>query len=313
MKSRHHYLKMVFCSSVLLLTACSTEAPLRESELDVSSPPLSSTDQWIATNLVTPYNIRVIYRWNQNATNHNQYLVPPKFENVVPVLKKIKRMWLDSFVDIGRPDMVKKMSARELVLVGGRNMLPGGNFEMQGLAEVGQRITLFEVDRVENLDLTEDGDDFNWYTQFLQTIVHENIHILNNNIDFDKKGFQALNELHGYRSDWNTINRNQAVDWGFITPYAMANVDEDFAETTTTLLLTNDEEYTNMVWISKHTEKPNPDEYSYKKLMQKKRFIENYFKEAFKIDFNKLRATVRKNVLQVVKEDMEQKGTTPGP
>jgi substrate import-associated zinc metallohydrolase lipoprotein len=93
-----------------------------------------------------PYNINVQYKWNQNLVDNNRFLAPPLQSKVQPALEIVQKIWLDSYKAIAA-DFVKTIAPREFVLVGGINLNTTGTITL-GLAEGGQRITLFETDNV---------------------------------------------------------------------------------------------------------------------------------------------------------------------
>jgi substrate import-associated zinc metallohydrolase lipoprotein len=91
----------------------------------------------------------------------------------------VQKIWLDSYKAIAGADFVKTIAPREFVLVGGINLNTTGTITL-GLAEGGQRITLFETDNVNKKDRAN-------VKRFVQTIQHEYIHILNQTRPFDEK------------------------------------------------------------------------------------------------------------------------------
>jgi substrate import-associated zinc metallohydrolase lipoprotein len=137
-------------SSVIFLGACANDEP-KDSILDVSTPSKTALDSWIDTNYLIPYNINVQYKWNQNLVDNNRFLAPPLQSKVQPALEIVQKIWLDSYKAIAGADFVKTIAQREFVLVGGINLNTTGTITL-GLAEGGQKFTLFETDNVNKKD-----------------------------------------------------------------------------------------------------------------------------------------------------------------
>ncbi|MGO4818062.1 zinc-binding metallopeptidase [Flavobacterium sp. W22_SRS_FP1] len=284
MKKLNFYKKIVVLSSVLLLGACSGDEPLTDSILDVSTPSKTELDNWIDTNYLNPYNINIQYKWNQNTVDNNRFLYPPLQSKVQPALEIVQKIWLDSYKAIAGPDFVKTIAPREFVLVGGRNLNTTGTITL-GLAEAGQRITLFETDNVNKKDRAN-------VKRFVQTIQHEYIHILNQTKPFDEKTLAKITPT-GYTSNWYATPTSVAREEGFITDYARSNINEDFAEMSATMLVNSKAEYAAILAsITNQTAVAN--------IKLKEAVVVKYFKDAFGIDFYKLRDEAEKNTTAVI-------------
>jgi substrate import-associated zinc metallohydrolase lipoprotein len=284
MKLKTQYKKIILFSAIVLLGACSGEEALKESQLDVSTPAMSTLDKWIETNYVNTYNIKVQYKWDQNVVDNNRFLYPPIQAQVQPALEIVQKIWLESYSTIGGADFVKKIAPREFVLVGGRNLNTTGTITL-GLAEGGQRITLFETDLVDK----KNRDNVK---RFVHTIQHEYIHILNQYKPFDEKTLSKITPT-GYTSNWYATSTTVAREEGFITDYARSNINEDFAEMASTMLVNSKAEY-DAILAGITSVKAKAD------IKAKEAVIVKYFKDAYNIDFYKLRDQAEKNTLAVI-------------
>lgn len=284
MKLKTQYKKIILFSAIVLLGACSGEEALKESQLDVSTPAMSTLDKWIETNYVNTYNIKVQYKWDQNVVDNNRFLYPPIQAQVQPALEIVQKIWLQSYSTIGGADFVKKIAPREFVLVGGRNLNTTGTITL-GLAEGGQRITLFETDLVDK----KNRDNVK---RFVHTIQHEYIHILNQYKPFDEKTLSKITPT-GYTSNWYATSTTVAREEGFITDYARSNINEDFAEMASTMLVNSKAEY-DAILAGITSVKAKAD------IKAKEAVIVKYFKDAYNIDFYKLRDQAEKNTLAVI-------------
>lgn len=279
------YKKIAF---LLLITAtivsCNNEDPLKESQLDFEQPIKTELDNWIGTTYLNPYNINVQYKWNQNTVDNSRYLFPPLVDKVQPALEIVETIWLDSYKTIGGADFVKKIAPREIVLVGGVNLNSVGTRTL-GLAEGGQRVTLFETDYIDKTNRAN-------ITEFIHTIQHEYIHILNQNKPFDEKAWAAITPV-GYTADWYNYNIPESNEIGFITSYARSNINEDFAETAAIILISSKAEYANFL-------NNIQSDAAYFALKAKEAIVVKYFKDSFNIDFYALRDEAEKNTNAVI-------------
>jgi substrate import-associated zinc metallohydrolase lipoprotein len=284
MKKLNIYKKIVVLSTALFLGACAGDEPLTESILDVSTPSKTELDNWIDTNYLNPYNINIQYKWNQNTVDNNRFLYPPLQSKVQPALEIVQKIWLDSYKAIAGPDFVKTIAPREFVLVGGRNLNTTGTITL-GLAEAGQRITLFETDKVNKSDREN-------VKRFVHTIQHEYIHILNQTKPFDEKTLSKITPS-GYTSNWYATSTTVAREEGFITDYARSNINEDFAEMAAIMLINSKDEYEAIL-------DGITDADAVINIKAKEAVVVKYFKDAFGIDFYQLRDEAELNTNAVI-------------
>ncbi len=266
------------------LASCAHEDQVGESQLNFEQPTKTELDNWITINYLNPYNINVQYKWNQNTVDNSRYLFPPSINKVQPALEIVQTIWLDSYKTIGGIDFVKKISPREIVLVGGVNLNSVGTRTL-GIAEGGQRVTLFETDYIDRTNREN-------IQEFIHTIQHEYIHILNQNKPFDEKSWAAITPV-GYTADWYNYKIPVSNELGFITSYARSNINEDFAETAAVILISSKADYADFLGtIVSNT--------AYFALIAKEALVVKYFKDAFDIDFYALRDEAEKNTNAVI-------------
>lgn len=241
MKKKYLYIAILFLG---VITACNqAEDKITESNLDTETPDLNATDLWLRENITTPYNIDVNYQWDEGRVDLDRYLYPPTLNKVVPIMKVIKKVWIDTYSDLGGEDFVKLVAPREFVLVGGSNLNPSGTRTL-GFAEGGKNIVLFETDLVDVKNKSQ-------VTRFIQTIQHEYTHILNQQVRYDEEAFKQITP-GGYTAQWfNPADEEERFDiansLGFITDYARLNEGEDFAEMVETILTNNAEDYKEII------------------------------------------------------------------
>lgn len=276
--------KIVVIAGALLLASCAHEDQPKESQLDFSVPQKTELDNWIGTNFLSPYNINVYYEWNQNLVDENRYLYPPQGAKVQPAMEVVKKIWIDSYSTIGGKDFVKKIAPREFVLVGGVNLNTNGTVTL-GLAEAGQRVSLFQVDNLNKKSRSS-------VTQFIHTIQHEYVHILNQTKPFDEQAWAKLTPS-GYTTTWYTEAIATSRSLGFITSYARLNIYEDFAETAATILTSSKAEYDAILASITDVNARN-------NIKAKEALVVKYYKDSFNIDFYALRDEAQKNTDAVI-------------
>lgn len=279
--------KAILIAGVALLASCAHEDQPKESQFDLSVPSKTDLDKWISTNFLDTYNINVYYEWNQNLVDNNKYLFPPKVDKVQPAMQVVKKIWIDSYTTIGGVNFVKKIAPREFVLVGGVNLNTNNTLTL-GLAEGGQKVTLFQVD-ILNI---KSRVGTTGVTQFIHTIQHEYVHILNQTKPFDEQAWSKLTPV-GYTSTWYTEAIATSRSLGFITSYARLNIYEDFAETAATILTSSKAEYDAILaGVTDPTAKAN--------IKAKEALVVKYYKDSFNIDFYALRDEAQKNTDAVI-------------
>lgn len=148
-----------------------------------------------------------------------------------------------------------------------------------GLAEGGQRVSLFQIDYL-NKNSRPD------VTEFIHTIQHEYVHILNQTKPFDEQAWSKLTPS-GYTTSWYVEEIEDSRELGFITSYARLNIYEDFAETASTILTSSEAEYDAILAsITDPEARAN--------IQKKEAIVVQYYKDAFDIDFYALRDEAQK-------------------
>ena len=284
MKILKRYKAIAIITTSLLFAACAHEDQPTESQLDFSQKNKTELDKWIDTGFLDPYNIKVYYEWNQNLVDNTRYLFPPTIDKVKPALEVVKKIWIDSYTTIGGTNFVKKIAPREFVLVGGMNLNTNGTRTL-GLAEGGQRVTLFQVDYLNKKSRPD-------VTEFIHTIQHEYVHILNQTKPFDEQAWAKLTPS-GYTTSWYVEEIEDSRELGFITSYARLNIYEDFAETASVILTSSKAEYAAILAsITDPVGRAN--------IKKKEAIVVQYYKDAFNIDFYTLRKKKKKNTDAVI-------------
>jgi hypothetical protein len=180
------------------------------------------------------------------------------------------------------------------VLVGSARYNFDGSITL-GTAEGGRKVVLYVINDFEKNERFE-------VKQMMHTIEHEFTHILNQNISYPA----AFKEVTpgGYTASWSSVPLSDARANGFITSYAMASPDEDFAEMVSIMLIEGKQGFENI--LSCET-----TDASYNQIRRKEKFVVDYFRNAFKIDFYALQARVQEAIQAIAPDNGNGGGEEP--
>ena len=283
----------------LLFVSCKKEDPL---------PPLDDIsglggDTWVPTaidnyiydNYTKPFNISVKYKWELGEVDLNRTLVPPKEEQILPLMNAIKNVWVDTYVNEAGVPFFKNISPKFFVLVGSPAYNGDGSIKL-GTAEGGRKVVLYNINdfRIKGMNGYNPNTDTAGVTEMFRTIQHEFAHILDQNIRVPIS-FSA-GSANSYTSDWLNVTPEDARDNGFITPYSNSGRDDDWAEMISFLLVNG------QAYFDAYVGSINPDNVSatgttgaqaIQRLRNKEASVVQYFDQAWGIDFRQLQASTR--------------------
>ena len=270
----------ILAMTVALTTACQKEKAL-DTEKSVIEEPSAQTrnniEQYIYDSIQKPYNVGVLYKFVDNDfsdENQKKYLYPATESNVVPILKKLKRIWIDPYTRIAGEDFIKGAAPRQISLIGSWLVNEENGTITLGFADSGMKIALFGVDKI-------DLSDRDRVREYFHTVHHEYCHIINQKKPYSDE-FAKITPS-GYTAVWNNHTDAEALQLGFISAYARANNIEDFAEMTAHMLIMGKTAWdTKINAITSATGK--------EALRKKEAFVVNYFKSEWNIDFYELQA-----------------------
>ena len=273
------------------VAACSDDAPKGPSIFPNTQVERNAFDKWLVQNYAYPYNIRFAYRLRDIDTETNYNVSPADSAKATKLAIIFKYLWLDAYAEVAGADFVKANAPRTIIAIGS----PGIN--AQGLqtaasAEGGYTVRVY---RVNDLDQTilENQDQLTEY--YFHTIHHEFTHILN-----QKKPYStdfALITKSGYVSgDWFNQSERAANRAGFVSPYAMQNDAEDFAE-----MLSYYVTYTPQQWQQILN---NAGSAGAALIQRKLQRVKDYTRDSWKLDLDDLRDVVLRRGGQIATLDL---------
>lgn len=232
-------------SLALGMNSCKKEEPLDVdySGRKVLSGNRSETDKWLDENILKPYNVAAIWRYTDIETHYGYDIVPPMEENVVPFMKMLDYVFMQSYIEVYEgskaykdpADFIRTYIPKQILLLG-EYEYEGEGVRKLGQAEGGRKILLFGINHWQN------KDDL---SEFFHTMFHEFSHILHQNKLYSDK-FQEITK-DKYTGQWFNPKDDSAKRFrisreeGFVSDYARKNKDEDFVETLTYYLVLSPE------------------------------------------------------------------------
>ena len=300
------YLKiMMLFIAALAFTACDDDDPSSTSIFDTTPPERNEFDQWIMKTFTKPYNISIIYRYQDSETNNSYNVVPPTVEKSKAMANLMKYMWLDAYNELMDDDglFMKTYSFREFLFIGSHQWRSNGS-RVLGTAEGGLKVTLFGLNNLDlnNIRIVQDQSfpdhdenpmDLNYF--FFHTMHHEFCHILTQKKDYDPE-FRTISSKWYRSGDWINVADASAAKWGFVSAYSTSEYNEDFAEIYSTYVTITPEAFEGIYNKAKAdieadtTGEANPDAVT--ELQAKVTIVKKYMEEIWGIDMDKMRSIV---------------------
>ena len=217
-----------FITSLLIGFSCDDEKELNVPQI-VHTPSEEALDVYIRTNFTEEYGIAVRYKYVDRYVDQNKRVTPPKLEVVMPMLDFLNEFWIEPFIDVPNGEEFFRSHVPAEVIFIGSTMFNADGTVTLGTADAGARITLTEVNFI-------DEDDQSWVFRQLGTIYHEFAHIMHQRYNLPS-GWQDISP-QGYTSlgSWYNLTDEEALQRGFVSPYGTSTFNEDFAELVAFLL-----------------------------------------------------------------------------
>ncbi len=285
----------LFAALLFMFAACEEEQ-LGESRIDDSTPQLSELDQWLRDTYVYPYNVEVKYKWEDYEGDMTKNLVPPAEEMVQPLMDVMDKVWVKCYEEEGGETFIKSNIPKLIYLLGGAGVNPEGTI-VQGTAEAGRKIVLYEVNKFE----ASNSERIN---RFFHVMHHEFAHILHQKKLYDTDAFEAISKAY-YRSDWYNVSDSDIegyMGYGFVSPYAMSSRDEDFVEVIAYMLTRTKEQW------DAYIRQEGADSVM---LKAKEAIVNDYFTNIWDMDIFELQQLIADNIEEVVGTEAEPNGVAP--
>lgn len=280
MKKIIYILAFICCTSVSLLS-CSDDDPSGTSIfVDEDPSEWNDFDKWLELNYRAPYNIRFIYKLEDVESSLEHSLAPADMDKSIVLAKLVKHLWIEAYNEIAGTDFTKMYIPRVILLVGSAAHNNDGTIIL-GTAEGGLKVTLYMVN---DLDVNHlDINFLNYY--YFKTMHHEFTHILTQTKDYDRS-FEKISQADYVSGNWYTYSDEKAHKAGFVSPYAMMEANEDFAENLSIYLTNTPQQWQNILQIA------GPEGAAI--ILEKFEFVRSYLKESWEIDIDELRDIIQR-------------------
>ncbi|HNP18834.1 MAG TPA: putative zinc-binding metallopeptidase [Fulvivirga sp.] len=280
-------MKRLYILVLILSTACYQSEDLSVHVNDSGSAPQTALDIYIQEHFTDRYGMAIRYRFVDRFVKPGERVAPPKLSVVRPMLDFIDEFWIAPFLEVtnGKVFFENHVPA-EIVFLGGLIYNNDGTVTL-GTADAGAQITFTNVNAI-------DLNDLEWRDQQLHTVYHEFAHIVHQRYKLPA-AFETI-AASGYTSagSWFNLTDTQAIERGFVSPYATSSPNEDFAETVAFYLFYTDffEDFINQESDCQSANCENLN--AGKALIQKKlSAISEHYKKVTGIDLDDLRAAVQ--------------------
>lgn len=247
-------------------------------------------DTWLLENYTTPYNIEFKYRFEDMETDDTYNLVAADYDRSIALAKFTKYLWLESYEELLGPDFIRTYCPRLLFLVGSPAYNSDGSVVL-GTAEGGLKITLYNVNSISLTSI--DVEQLNYW--YFKTMHHEFAHILHQTKNYPTE----FNEItpSGYQpTGWVNVSEQDALDMGFVSPYASSETQEDFVEIIA-IYVTHTAEYWDDLVGSASAEGQGY-------INQKLEIVKDYMTTTWGIDLDELRDIVQRRSQEVAQWDV---------
>lgn len=214
---------------LLMLTfiSCKKEEGMRDKTVVfLEEEHQSDFDKWIYETFTVPYNMEIKWKWDDGEVDNKFHVTPPQKEKAEQFVKALYQIWIKPYEEVGGQNFIKTYVPKLIYLVGTPQYNKDGTMTL-GLAEGGRKVTVFNVDAFDNLDLDKMSRAFH-------TLHHEFSHILHQKINYPTT-FKTISKGL-YTGSWYNYSEYKANTLGFMSSYSMSNANEDFVEIVANIL-----------------------------------------------------------------------------
>lgn len=272
------------------LWACSEDDLDSTSIFEKDATVKNEFDEWLQKNYTEPYNIEFKYRFEDKESNTQYNLAPADYDKAVALAKMTKFLWLESYEELLGPEFIRTYCPRLMHLVGSPAYNSQGSIVL-GTAEGGLKITLYNVNAIDLEDVDIDMLNY-WY---FKTMHHEFAHILHQTKNYSTD-FNLISASNYQSSSWVNVTDKQALDMGFVSPYASSETQEDFVEIIA-IYVTNTPEYWDALVGSANAT-------GQALINQKLELVKDYLKTSWGIDLDALRDIVQRRSGEILSMDL---------
>lgn len=264
-----------------------------DSGTNFSTAPIARNefDRWLLKNYTYPYNIDFQYRLKDIETSYTYNVVPADSAKTAKLAIITKYLWFDAYQEVVGDEFLKDSSPRVITTIGIGGF--SGRGETVGSAEGGLKVTLYKVNSLDDATL-KNYDTMTEY--YFRTMHHEFTHILNQKKPYNTAFDQVTRDAY-VNNDWINVNLPAANRAGFVSPYAMMNTGEDFAETFAYYVISTPKQWNDILQRAGSSGAAH--------ITSKANLVKEYALSQWGLDLDKLRETVLRRGGQIATLDLE--------
>ena len=275
------------------LSSCSKDTPSGATIFPTTPVARNTFERWLLKNYTHPYNIDFQYKLKDGETDLTYNLVPADSAKTAKLAMITKFLWFDAYTEVVGPDFLKESAPRIIVAVGS-SAYTRQRTEVVGSAEGGYKVTLNKINALTD-ELLHDYSAMTEY--YFHTMHHEFTHILNQRKPYNP-AFDLVTQSGYVSGNWLNVSTRDAHRAGFVSPYAMMNGGEDFAE-----MLSFYVTYTPQAWQAILDEAGTRGA---NLINQKLTLIKEYTQSSWGLDLDQLRDVVIRRGGQVATLDLSK-------
>ena len=271
-------------------TSCSEDDLSSESVIKRSTTEKTAFDKWLYKNFVSPYNIQVQWRYEDNESDMAYYDVPADSAQSVELAHIIKYTCVEAYTQAAGIDFTRRYFPKLFSFLGEFEYENNGNIKL-GTAEGGKKIRLLGVNHLDKFKNNRAYLD----EYYLKTIHHEFVHIVNQTKDYPREFGKVT--PNGYVNDsWSSSKYVTGFEQrGFVTAYSQKEEREDIAEVVSTYIISTPAQWNAILAkavIKDGKGNDAKEQPGVTAINKKLEICKRYYKESFGIDLDKVRDAV---------------------
>ncbi|MGI6223060.1 MAG: substrate import-associated zinc metallohydrolase lipoprotein [Prevotella sp.] len=180
-------------------------------------------DSFLKVSFLEPYNLRFIYKMQDISSDMQKNLVPADYDKSCKLAVLSKYLWYDVYAKLAPNDFLPLYSPRIIHVIGSPSYNPSTGTETLGSAEGGLKITLYNVNSLDESNIALLN------SLFFHTMHHEFGHILDQTHQRPTSFNTISNGLYD-PSNWGSAYDSISCSKGFVTNYASSQAREDWVE-----------------------------------------------------------------------------------
>ena len=270
--------------------SCSDDDLSSESVIKRSTTTETAFDKWLYKNFVSPYNIQIQWRYEDNESDMAYYDVPADSAQSVELAHIIKYTCVEAYTQAAGINFTRRYFPKLFSFLGEFEYENSGNIKL-GTAEGGKKIRLLGVNHLDRYKNNRAYLD----EYYLKTIHHEFVHIVHQTKDYPRE-FGKVTPNDYVNDSWSSSKYGTGFERrGFVTAYSQKEEREDIAEVVSTYIISTPAQWNAILAkavIKDDKGNAAKEQPGVTAINKKLEICKRYYKESFRIDLDKVRDAV---------------------